>query len=89
MTQIEPRDVLVFWMAAGPEKWFNKSDDFDAERDLAFRTLCKATQDHIDGSTWTAETIVEALDMMTDGLWIRMHISPQHMSIPASERFSF
>ena len=23
-------DVLAFWRAAGPEKWFNKSDDFDS-----------------------------------------------------------
>lgn len=76
-----------FWGEVGARPRFAKiCDDFDAERDVAFRTLCKATQDHIDGSTWTAETIVEALDMMTDGLWIRMHISPQHMSIPDGRR---
>lgn len=26
-----PRDVLDFWFAAGPEKWFAKSDTFDAD----------------------------------------------------------
>jgi uncharacterized protein (DUF924 family) len=31
MTPIEPRDVLDFWMAAGEDKWFEKSDDFDDE----------------------------------------------------------
>ena len=28
---ISPRDVLEFWIAAGPEKWFAKDDAFDAE----------------------------------------------------------
>jgi uncharacterized protein (DUF924 family) len=28
---IEPNDVLAFWRAAGPDKWFNKNDAFDAE----------------------------------------------------------
>src|SRR5438105_2103614 len=26
-----PADVLAFWRAAGPDKWFEKSDAFDAE----------------------------------------------------------
>jgi uncharacterized protein (DUF924 family) len=26
----KPQDVLAFWRAAGPEKWFDKDDDFDA-----------------------------------------------------------
>ena len=29
---ISPEDVLTFWFEeAGPDKWFEKSDDFDAE----------------------------------------------------------
>jgi len=28
---IEPADVLAFWRAAGPDKWFEKDDAFDAE----------------------------------------------------------
>ena len=27
----EPSDVVAFWSAAGPDKWFAKSDAFDAE----------------------------------------------------------
>ncbi|SRR6266571_1078959 len=27
----EPADILAFWRAAGPDKWFNKNDAFDAE----------------------------------------------------------
>lgn len=28
---VQPKDVLDFWNAAGPEKWFAKNDDFDRE----------------------------------------------------------
>lgn len=28
---VRPRDVLDFWFGAGPEKWFVKSDVFDAD----------------------------------------------------------
>lgn len=28
---VSPRDVLDFWFAAGPEKWFAKDSGFDAE----------------------------------------------------------
>jgi uncharacterized protein (DUF924 family) len=28
---IDPDDVLVFWRAAGPDKWFNKDVAFDSE----------------------------------------------------------
>src|SRR5690242_1329079 len=28
---IGPQDVLAFWRAAGPDKWFTKDDGFDAE----------------------------------------------------------
>lgn len=31
MTDIEPKDVLDFWFAAGKEKWFAKDEAFDAE----------------------------------------------------------
>lgn len=31
MTVAAPTDVLAFWRAAGPKKWFAKDDSFDAE----------------------------------------------------------
>ena len=31
MSEVTPRDVLDFWFGAGKEKWFAKSDEFDAE----------------------------------------------------------
>jgi uncharacterized protein (DUF924 family) len=30
-TGIDPGEVIDFWFAAGPEKWFGKAPDFDAE----------------------------------------------------------
>jgi uncharacterized protein (DUF924 family) len=30
-TPVTPADVLTFWRAAGPDKWFEKDDAFDAE----------------------------------------------------------
>jgi uncharacterized protein (DUF924 family) len=29
--QITPANVIVFWRAAGPDKWFTKDESFDAE----------------------------------------------------------
>lgn len=31
MTEATPDDVLAFWRDAGPEKWFNKNAEFDAQ----------------------------------------------------------
>jgi|TARA_R110000824_G_scaffold118960_2_gene271443 uncharacterized protein (DUF924 family) len=31
MAVVRPRDILDFWFAAGKEKWWSKSDAFDAE----------------------------------------------------------
>ncbi|MCP5084210.1 MAG: DUF924 domain-containing protein [Alphaproteobacteria bacterium] len=45
MTQpIDPRDVLDFWFAAGKEKWFAKSDDFDAEITARFKQAHEAAR---------------------------------------------
>ena len=33
----DPADILTFWRAAGPDKWFEKNDAFDAEIRERFR----------------------------------------------------
>ncbi len=43
--RIEPKNVLDFWFAAGAEKWFEKSDDFDAEIIARFRSHHEAARD--------------------------------------------
>lgn len=37
MADIEPKDVLDFWFAAGKEKWFVKDEAFDAEISTRFK----------------------------------------------------
>jgi uncharacterized protein (DUF924 family) len=36
---IEPDDVMAFWRAAGPDKWFHKNDAFDYEVKVRFLAL--------------------------------------------------
>lgn len=46
MTQTtQPRDVLDFWFAAGKQKWFAKSDEFDAEITTRFKDAHEAARD--------------------------------------------
>jgi len=42
---VGPRDVLAFWQAAGPEKWFKKDPAFDAEIAARFSAVWQAAAD--------------------------------------------
>jgi uncharacterized protein (DUF924 family) len=42
---IGPRDILAFWRAAGPDKWFEKNAAFDAEIATRFCGLWRAAAD--------------------------------------------
>ncbi len=44
MSDIEAKDVLDFWLAAGPEKWFSKDDQFDAELSRRFSDSLEAAK---------------------------------------------
>jgi uncharacterized protein (DUF924 family) len=54
----QPADVLSLWRTAGPEKWFNKDDTFDADIRARFLTLYEsaaagaltAWETHADGA---------------------------------------
>jgi uncharacterized protein (DUF924 family) len=49
-------DVLAFWRAAGPDKWFAKDDVFDAEIAARFGTLwCAAANDELASWETTPE----------------------------------
>jgi uncharacterized protein (DUF924 family) len=39
---VAPQDVLAFWRAAGPDKWFDKDAAFDAEIAARFLPTCEA-----------------------------------------------
>jgi len=44
----EPNDVLAFWRTAGPQKWYTKDSDFDAEITRRFlRTYEAAVADRL------------------------------------------
>jgi uncharacterized protein (DUF924 family) len=41
-TVAKPTEVLAFWRAAGPDKWYTKNSDFDAEITRRFLTTYEA-----------------------------------------------
>jgi uncharacterized protein (DUF924 family) len=45
MEMVGPKDVLAFWQAAGPEKWFEKDPAFDSEVTARFSALCRDAAD--------------------------------------------
>ncbi|MBX3504080.1 MAG: DUF924 domain-containing protein [Parvibaculum sp.] len=74
---IRPRDVLDFWFAAGPEKWFAKSDDFDAEIKRRFaETHRTASEGRLDGWADNAQgslALILVLDQFSRNLWRNDH----------------
>lgn len=44
MTVDNPREVLDFWFAAGPERWFSKDAEFDAEIARRFGATVEAAR---------------------------------------------
>lgn len=73
MSLIRPRDVLDFWFSAGPEKWFTKSDAFDAEIRNEFGDAVKAAAagDYDDwaGEPESALALVILLDQFTRNIY--------------------
>ena len=79
-----PRNLALwisFWgeTVARP-RYAEICDDFDGERDAVLRGLCEAAQGLMAQPNWSVETLMAALDTMMDGLWVRMHISPDYMT---------
>ena len=66
MTQpINARDVLDFWFAAGKEKWFAKSDEFDAEITTRFKAAHEAARDGAyDGWADSAEGLLALIILL-------------------------
>ncbi|MBO9500615.1 DUF924 family protein [Brevundimonas sp. A19_0] len=69
MTQdITPSDVIAFWKAAGPEKWFAKDEAFDAEfKDRFLEAHMAGARRELDGWMRTAEGAL-ALIILLDQL---------------------
>ena len=74
---IRPRDVLDFWFGAGPEKWFTKSDAFDADICRRFgETHRDAAAGKLDGWADDAQgmlALILVLDQFSRNLWRNDH----------------
>ncbi len=69
-----------FWGEAKARPVFAEiCDRYDAEHGEVLVALCSEIADLIADPAWTPETIAEALDTLTDGMWIRMHVTPDIM----------
>lgn len=55
----------------------------DAERYETLVELCAATMPYHASDIWTPQSFADALDSMTDGMWTRMHITPNSMDARA------
>lgn len=72
-TQIDPKTVVGFWKAAGPEKWFAKDEAFDAEfRDRFMEAHIAAARRELDDWMDTAEgamALMILLDQFPRNVW--------------------
>jgi AcrR family transcriptional regulator len=70
----------AFWGTASEQPLYVEvASEFDAERAAAFRQACEAAADLLDPRFWTPEQLATAVDTLTDGLWHRLYIAPDHM----------
>ncbi|GAB4391591.1 MAG: TetR family transcriptional regulator C-terminal domain-containing protein [Kiloniellaceae bacterium] len=69
-----------FWGEAKARPVFAEiCDTYDSEHTEVLLALCKEAEDLIADPAWKPEHLAEALDTMTDGMWIRMHVTPDAM----------
>ena len=80
-----PRTLALwnsYWGEAGARPSYAEvCDAFDGEREKFLLRICEAAAPLADKALWTPHSIMEALDMITDGLWTRLHISPDYMGL--------
>ena len=77
MLNVKPRDVLDFWFAAGWEKWWKRSDAFDAEIRQRFgKTYDEAIAGTLDswmGEPQGALALIIVLDQFSRNLFRESH----------------
>jgi len=85
-----PRHLALwnsFWGEAKARPTFAEiCDTCDAEHTEVLLRLCKQAEHLIADPAWSAETMAEALDTITDGMWIRMHVTPSSMDKASGRR---
>ena len=84
-----PRNLALwnsFWGEAAARPQYRAiCEEHDAARREVRIRLCGEVKPPIVGEPWNPKSVADALDIMTDGMWTRMHIEPSHMS-PAEGR---
>lgn len=77
---------LTFWNSFWPEASRNKnlndiSERYDAERQTVQMALCEETKAYFANDIWTPRLVANTLETMTDGVWSRLHYSPDYMTV--------
>ncbi|MGF1627847.1 MAG: TetR family transcriptional regulator C-terminal domain-containing protein [Kiloniellaceae bacterium] len=76
-----------FWGEAKARPTFAEiCDSYDSEHGDVLLAFCRQAEGLIADPSWSAETLAEALDTLTDGMWIRMHVTPDAMDKAAGRR---
>ena len=88
-TLCTPRNLTLwnsFWgeTAARPQ-YRIICEEHAARREVMVR-LCGEVKSPIVVEPWKPKSVADALDIMTDGMWTRMHIEPSHMSLDEGRR---
>ena len=85
-----PRNLALwnsFWGEAAARPQYRViCDEHDRAHKDALVRLCDEAKSLIAGAPWTPRAVADALDIMTDGMWIRMHVTPSHMSLDEGRR---
>lgn len=66
--------------ASARPKFAELCDSADKERYDVLEGFCAEAAAEIEEDLWTPHSVADALDTMTDGMWTRMHITPDYMS---------
>jgi AcrR family transcriptional regulator len=79
----------AFWGEASARPIFATiSEGYDRERAASMRDACEAAAALLDPGIWTPAELALAIDSLTDGLWLRMHLAPDAMDNAAALRIT-
>ncbi|GAB5471174.1 MAG: transcriptional regulator BetI [Rhodospirillales bacterium] len=89
LASLDPRVLtkqnLAFWNSFWPEASRNESlnevcERYDAEEQAVLLSLCIEAEPVISGDVWTPTLVARALEVLVDGIWSRLHYSPDYLS---------
>lgn len=85
------RQNLAFWNSFWPDAARNRdlndvSERYDAERQAVQLSLCEEAENLIADGRWTPTLVAHTLETITDGIWSRLHDTPDYMSADDARR---